>query len=55
MQRMTGQTWSTSAENWPEEVRNLHGAELEKVQAFAEQGIKAAESKIEAAARLEKM
>jgi hypothetical protein len=33
----------------------LHGAELEKVQTFAEQGIKAAKSKIEAAVRFEKM
>ena len=43
--------WKKAAE----EVRKLHGAELEKVQAFAEQGIKAAEGKMEAAVRLEKM
>jgi hypothetical protein len=43
--------WKKAAE----EVRKLHGAELEKVQAFAEQGIKVAEGKMEAAVRLEKM
>ncbi len=43
--------WKKAAE----EVRKLHAAELEKVQEFAEQGIKAAENKTEAAVRLEKM